>query len=512
MYRRAIVGLVIAILNFNIAFGLDTKKFSDEELCYMPVAELLKLFRNKELSPVDVLNAQIRRIKEFNPKINAISYEHYKEALAQAKESEKRYQNGNPRPLEGITCAIKDDIEVKGWKRKMGSLIMKDAPISMNDSPIMSSLRNAGVIMHIQTNVPEYYCNLVTWNLLSGITRNPWNLLYTPGGSSGGSAAALAAGFTTLATGSDMGGSIRFPAAITGLYGFKPPYGRVATSQIQYESVGPMARTFEDIVLFQNSLAGPNVKMISALRPKLEYPNHYGNIKGWRIAYDPMNNWGMPIDDTIRKAMIDTVKKLRTLGAIVEEIDIGFRAKDFDTYALGIFSTSVGPFCFNEASLFPHLTTPYIKYLIKNYANNSSSEHLSAAEDWIDAYNYKIQKRVFLKGYRAIIMPTMVTPYILADMGSTADNNFVTINNKQYQANTWIYSFTWPWNMLGQYPVLNVPIGITPEGIPIGMQVIGNIYEDLTVFQFAANWSKIDPQFYYKKTFLKLIKSHILNE
>lgn len=504
MYLRSTLSVSIFFLSslflINPSFASlstqNSNSLSNEQLCYLSGTELLELFRAKKLSPVTVLKAQIERIEKFNPNINAINGKHYEEALIQAQESERRYQNGTPRPLEGLTCAIKDEVDVKGWRTTMGSVILKQVKSAEKDCPLAQTLREAGVIMHVQTNVPEYYCNLVTWNHLFGITRNPWNTHYTPGGSSGGSSAALAAGFTTLATGSDMGGSIRFPAAMTGLYGFKPPFGRVATSLTQYESSGPMARTFEDMNLFQNALSGPNPGMLSAIKPKLNYPQQYGDIKGWRIAYDPMDKWGIPVDETIRKAMKQTVETLRSLGAEVIEVDLGFRKDDFETYALGIFSTSIGPFCFNEPEKHLKSITPYLANLVKNYAKKTSPQHIAYAEEYIVNKNDHIQKQVFSKGFKAIIMPTMTTPYVTADMGSTPENTHVTINGKQYDASTWNYSFTWPWNMLHSYPIVNVPIGMTPEKIPLGMQIIGNIYEDLNAFQVAAALSQANNPLY----------------
>ena len=478
-----LIGLCLGYLG-----ALEAVKPNNAELCFMSATELLRRYEAKELSPVDVLQAQIERIEKENPKINAISVKHYDEALAQAKESEKRYLEGNPRPLEGLTCAIKDEVKVKGWCVTMGSLILKDAPAVIEDGAFAERLREMGVIMHMQANVPEFCCNAVTWNRLFGVSRNPWNTTYTPGGSSGGSAAALAAGFTTLATGSDMGGSIRIPAAMTGLYGFKSPYGRIATSLCQYETDGPLARTFEDLNLFQNALSGPNPKVISSIRPKLDYPKQYGDIVGWRIAYDPMDNWGLPMDDTVSKAMAQAVETLRSLGAIVEQVNLGFSVDDLETFTLGLFSTAMGPMCFNEPEKHPDLITPYMASLVKSYAHEASPQHLLKADEWIHFHHKQVQEKVFNKGYKAIIMPTLCTPYIVADLGNTPDNSMIFINGKPYSATKWVYFYTWPWNMLGQYPVLNVPIGITPERIPLGMQIISNTYDDLTAFQIASKW------------------------
>lgn len=467
-------------------------KYTNKELCYMPASELLRLYASLEVSPVDVLNAQIERIEKLNPQINAIETKHYQEALAQAQESEQRYRNGNPRALEGITCAMKDDAFTKGWTTTKGTLV-NDHIHPTHDIPFVALLRNAGVVMHVQTIVPEYFCNLVTWNRLQGICRNPWNLQYTPGGSSGGAVAALAAGFTTLATGSDMGGSIRVPAAMAGMYGFKPPFGRVATCLEFFVSYGPLTRTFEDLVLFQNVVSGPSEGMISTLKPKLEYPETYGDIKGWRIAYDPMDNWGLPIDKSVRESMEKAVETLRALGAVVEQVDLGFRAKDFETYALGLFSTSMGAYTFRYTQKQPELITPYIAEFIERYASRVGPQCILDYEEYVFEHHWMVQQRVFSKGYKAIIMPTLCTPYINADMGMSRENMVVTINGVPYTGATWDYAFTWIWNMLGSYPVVSVPTGITPEKIPLGMQIIANTYEDLEAFQIASEWSKATP-------------------
>lgn len=488
--RRTLFSFFCLILCYGTFSSSSSKReFTKSELCFMPVRELLQLYSALDVSPVDVLKAQIERIEEFNPQVKAISAKHYAEAFAQARESEKRYREGNPRPLEGITCAIKEDAFTKNWESTKGTLVPDHICID-KDIPFVASLRDAGVVMHVQTIVPEYFCNLVTWNKLQGVCRNPWNLEYTPGGSSGGSAAALAAGFTTLATGSDMGGSIRVPAAMTGLYGFKPPYGRVATCQEQFVSYGPLARTFDDLVVFQNVITGPCEGMMSTIKPKLEYPQDYESIRGWKIAYDPMDNWGIPIDKTVKEAMEKTVEILRSMGAEVVEVDLGFRASDFDTYALGIFSTSMGAYTFRYTEHYPELITPYIAQFIKKYASKTSPQCLLDMEDYISEHHLKVQQLVFSKEFNAIIMPTLCTPYIAADMGRTLDNMNVKINGQSYSGVTWDYAFTWIWNMLGHYPVMNVPIGSTEEGIPMGMQVIADTLDDLTAFQFASQWSK----------------------
>lgn len=475
--------------------------FAQEDLCYLPVKELLTLFKAQKISPVDLLKAQIAQIEKYNATINAHTAMHFEEAYIQAHESEKRYKEGTQRPLEGITCAIKDEVDVKGWRTTKGSKIHANDPVSEEDAALITLLRNAGVVMHVQTNIPEYYCNLVTHNL-DGICRNPWNLKYTPGGSSGGSAAALAAGFTTLAVGSDMGGSIRSPASMVGIYGFKPPFGRIASSDVQFESEGPMARTIEDLIVFQNAIAGPTPEMMSAIYPKLDYPLEYKPIDGLRIAYDPMKNWGVPIDQSVINAMEHAVTILKANNVEVVEVDLGFRADHFETYARGIFATSIGPYCFDGPISHPELITPNMARLTNKY-KNATPHDLTNIEDLRTLLNKRVQTTVFAnphQTFHVIIMPTLCSPYIDADMGTTDQNNSLMINGKLHSADTWNYAFTWHWNILYNYPVVNVPIGKTREDIPIGMQIIGNTLRDLDAFQVAAAWSKMSAIRFFDKT------------
>ncbi|MGI9518735.1 MAG: amidase family protein, partial [Pirellulaceae bacterium] len=192
--------------------------FTADELCYMSASELMPLFKSRKLSPVEVLQAQIARFEAVGEKTNSVTYTHFDEAMNQAKESERRYANGTARELEGITVGIKDEHHDEGWIVTRGSVLLKDNKMDHAD-PIVTKLKLAGAVLPIQTTVPEFYMSGVTWSELWGVSRCPWNTKYAVGGSSGGSGGALAAGLCTLATGSDMGGSIRLPCAYNGLYG-----------------------------------------------------------------------------------------------------------------------------------------------------------------------------------------------------------------------------------------------------------------------------------------------------
>lgn len=464
------------------------------ELIYLSAAEILQMYRDKKLSPVEMLNAHIRQFEAHNDKVNCAAYEHFDQALEAAKESEKRYRQGNPRPLEGLTCAVKDDYQVKGWRHHWGTLLMKDAEPAEEDLPVIEMLRETGVLMHIQTTAPEFFIAGVTWSHLWGVTRNPWNTQITPGGSSGGSATALAAGFTTLALGSDMGGSIRIPAAMCGLYGFKPPFGRVPTSEVAYESFGSMGRSFEDMRLLQNYMSGPHPLAHSSLRPKLNYPETYGHVKGWRVAVDTLSEYGEEVDETVLKSMQEAIEKLKDIGCEVEVMDLGFRHVDFEIMIAGLMSTEMGLLAIMAAED-PEALTPYVKDFLETYGNKMGPQQAVEAEELLLKYNRQVQAKVFMKGYQAILMPTMLTPYVAADWFSSPEKAILTVNGREVESRMGFFT-TWMWNLLGRNPVVNVPNGITPENIPLGMQIISDTFEDLVAFQLAHAWSDVAPEFY----------------
>lgn len=468
-----------------------------DALAYLPATTLLQRFRDKKLSPVDVLEAQIQRIEALNGKVNCITHKHYAEARQAAKEAAARYRDGTTRPLDGITVAVKDDCEVKGWVVTMGSALLKDAPPAKEDGPFIELLRKAGAVLHIQTTTPEFYIWPTTATRLYGTTRNPWNLAYSPGGSSGGSGAALAAGFATLATGSDMGGSIRIPAALCGLYGFKAPFGRIPTSEIAYESYGPLARTFDDMNLMTQAIVGPHPLVHATLRPRLEFPTRYEDVKGWKLAVATLPGQ-TPLDPTVRTALDGAVKALEKLGCTVEPVDLGVRAADMDIFAEGLLSTATGA-SLTEAAQAPDKTSPYVGFVSERFKGKLGPKALAAADALTATLQRRVQQQVFGRGCRALIMPTLATPYLPAAHGMKPAEDTVRIDGKPAAGLT--FTMTWLWNLLSRYPVVNVPIGQAPSQVPLGMQIVGNTFDDLAAFQLAAAYARVAPAFYSGKLF-----------
>lgn len=491
--RRSFTACLFAapfVLKASLAAALDAAAEpadSADPLCYASVDALKAMFQTGKASPVDLLKAQIKRIEALNPKVNCIIYTHFDQALEEAKQSEDRYRSGNARPLEGITVALKDEIGFlrPGWRTTQGSLLFKDSQPVTESGAVIDMLEAAGAIMPFQTTVPEFYLFLGASTRAWGTTHNPWNLEWTPGGSSAGSGVALAAGFSTLAMGSDMGGSIRIPASQCGLYGFRPPFGRVASAEIPFSTSGPMARRFDDLVHLQNAIVGPSEKVMAAIRPRLDYPTQYPNLSGWRIAVD----WGAGIADVIpsvRKAMLQGIETLRAAGCAVDEVDCGFSKKDKRVFLHGLMSSAMGTLI-EIANSRRDLLSPYMEELL-DQVGTLGPRQAEEADELLERYHQQVQQRVFGKGYRILLMPTMATPLVGADM----------FKSKEKIKDPWVgtglgFALTWHWNLLNRYPIMDVPLGIVEDRMPSGMQVIGQTFSDLDTFQFAYNWSRLQP-------------------
>jgi len=467
---------------------------SELELCYMPATELLSLFRSKELSPVEVLKAQLDRSEEVEDTLNNFIAVYPKEAMKAAKASEKRYIKGEALPLDGITCATKDELAIEGRPVTAGSVVLADNVAKKND-PLTDRLLADGAILHGITTVPEMYFAGVTWSDLWGVTRNPWNTKYTVGGSSGGSGGALAAGQTTLATGSDMGGSIRIPAAFCGLYGFKPPYGRIPASLgatfLFPSTSGPMARTLRDMILLQNNMTGPTPQSLTALRPKLTLPLEYPGVRGMKIAYCVDQGWA-EVESETEALFMSAIEGLRSQGAIVEEVDLGLdMTGNMIRLAItkALLSGSFGGQMQDLVAYSDQLTT-YGRYFAEVAATGMGPDEALEAANVQEALNIKVQEAVFTQGYSALIGPTMNTSGVPADYDPTQDS--LEINGKTVDPHAGAFQ-TPLWNLLNWYPALNVPMGLTSYNMPAGMQIVANTFEDAVCMQVGFAHEQVSP-------------------
>ena len=321
---------------------------ASDDLCYLTATEAIERFRAKTLSPVELMSAVIARSEAANPKVNAYTYTFYERAMEQARAAEQAYASGaETRPLEGVPVLIKDFHAVKGEITTFGSTLFADHVPDFS-APTVERLLDAGGIMHARSTTPEMAHAGHTRSELWGTTRNPWNLEFVPGGSSGGAGAAVAAGMTTLADGTDGGGSIRIPAGCCGIFGFKPPFGRNPTDRDHpRESLlhyGPMTRSVADAALMQNVTAGPHRDDICSIRPKLEIPETLEPIKGWKVAFS-MDLGYFEVDEEVQKNTRDALQAFRDLGCTVHEVDVGWTKSVLDAWTViweGLFWATFG--------------------------------------------------------------------------------------------------------------------------------------------------------------------------
>jgi amidase len=454
---------------------------SDSDLAYLSAADALRAFRARKLSPVELMDAVIARAEAVQPKINAFTFEHFDEARAKAKAAEARYAKGHASgALEGLPVAVKDESFIKGYPTSNATMLMGRDFIAESTSPTNERLLDAGIIVHGRTATPEFSCAGFTHSKMWGVTRNPWNLDCTPGGSSGGSGAVLAAGATTLATGSDIGGSIRIPASFCGVVGFKPPYGRNPDDPPFnldfYNHTGPMARTIEDCVLLQNVMSGPHPKDIATVKPKLTLPTRFEGLKGLKIAASV--DLGMfTVDSEVERNTRAAFDLLRDLGAVVEEVDLGWDQECFQA-GLDYLSHLFGAAMLKYRDQLGEDMNPYAVWFAEQSRQSSPIAFLKSLEV---AGRMYASLGPLLESYHVLVCPTLAATLVPADMDYVKHAPFKINGREVHPALGW--AMTTCFNTMSRCPVLSVPSGRASNGVPTGLQIVGPTYEDAHVFR-----------------------------
>jgi Asp-tRNA(Asn)/Glu-tRNA(Gln) amidotransferase A subunit family amidase len=452
------------------------------DLHYLSAAEALAMFASKELSPVELLTAVIARAETVEPKINAFAETRFDEAMTAAKAAEGRYGRGEPAgPLDGLPVAVKEEAPIAGQRNTLGSLPLRDV-VAEKTAAFVQRILDAGGIVHARTTTPEFSSAPVTWSRLWGVTRNPWNTDFSPGGSSGGSAASLAAGTATIATGSDIGGSIRIPSAFCGVVGFKPPYGRVPEvppwNLDHYCHEGPMARTVADCALLENVIAGPHPSDVASIRPKLEIPGRLQPITGLRIAFSP-DLGCYDVDGDVAANTLAAADRLRDAGASVVEVslpwDLETIARTVDIHFAMVFGASMREISEEHADQL----TSYVNQLVADSAQVSKDDFYTGLE--LEAAIYPPLGEL-LEEYDALICPTFAVPALPAEYDP---GDPLEVNGRPVER--WLdVLMTLPFNIASRCPVLSVPSGLSREGVPTGLAVVGRTYDDVTAFRVAA--------------------------
>ncbi len=454
------------------------------ELCYMPAVEALERFRAGTLSPVTLMEALIRQCERVNPEVNAFTHTYFDRALEQARAAERLYGSGEVvRPLEGIPLAVKDGTPVKGEITTFGSQVYSDYRPEKTH-PGLARLLAAGAVMMGRTTMPEFGEAANCYTPLWGVTRNPWNLDYGPGGSSSGAGAAVAAGMATVADGSDIGGSIRIPAACCGLVGYKPPYGRnpnqLESTFDPYLHYGPITRTVRDAALMQNVLSGIHVDDIGTVREELVIPLELATIRGWRVAYS-VDLGFYQVDADVERNMVDTLEVFRGLGCDVQEVELGWGEEVFQAWkTINSSRGSAARHVKDVERWAPHLADYTLDWL-KAGSDVSREGILEALEVHIAMY---ATMGPLLEDYDLFVCPTNAIPSVEADR-SPLDLDML-INGEPARpvvAEGWF--MTYPFNVLSQLPVMSVPSGIAASGVPTGIQLVGRSYDDVKVFRAA---------------------------
>jgi amidase len=461
---------------------------ADHDLAFISATEAIAKFRAKTLSPVELLDAVIARHTAANSKINAFTYTFFDRARDQAKKAEARYAQGKPtRAFEGVPLIIKDEFTVKGQISTNGSLLLKDH-VDTETEYFVERMQRANPAVIGRSTCPEFSSACVTHSRLWGVTRNPWNLRYNAGGSTGGGAAAVATGMTTLSDGSDYAGSIRIPASACGVFGFKPPFGRIPTAPPWHLNPfavhGPITRSVADAALMMNVIAGHDPRDLTSVRERLRYPMQYKPIKGWRIAYSADLGF-FPVAPDVAKATRAALEAFREAGAEIEEVELGWTddaVRAFIAHA-------------RENELVPIAKMPRKeRALLCSYNSDRKGKFYATGTSY--AQSLMIRTAMYdklepiLERCQLLLCPTLAVPSVPAEH-DPLDDSF-TINGKTVEPQIG-WCMTFPFNMLSQLPVATVPCGFGKSGVPVGLQIVGRPFDDLTVFQAAAAFEQARP-------------------
>lgn len=449
--------------------------------------DLRKAYARGDLSPVEVAEDALARAKACEPAVNAFVLFDEAGALAAAKASQKRWRKGKALgPLDGVPVTIKDNLNMIGLPCRRGSAQTSDA-LCTEDAPAVARMKEAGAVIIGKTTMPEFGWKGAADSPLTGATRNPWDISTGAGGSSSGAAAAAALNLGCIHVGTDAAGSVRIPAAFTGVCSFMASYGRVAAHPVStmgfLAHVGPLTRTVRDAALALNALAQPDLRDMTAMvsAPPDFTKGLNSGVKGLRIGWSPKLGQDIKVDPEIARLTEKAAKVFSELGAHVEEVDPGF-ADPIDLlrtlWSAGA-ALALAPFsAAQRKEMDPRLVAMAV-----------AGEGVSGAA-YVDALLYRrnalaqIMAKFHAK-YDLLLTPTLPLPAFEAGRDTPADGRY----GDDWTAWT---PFTYPFNITGQ-PAGSVPCGLTKAGLPAGLQIVGAFGDDLTVLRAARAYERACP-------------------
>ena len=464
------------------------------ELCYLSASELGHLIHAKQVSPVEVVEAHLSRIDSLEPVLNSFITLVPDRAIAAARRAEQEIEKGKYRgSLHGIPFALKDLFYVKGIRNSSGTRLFDDF-VPTFDSTVAARFKEAGAVFLGKLNMHQLAYGIAGENPDYGHMHNPWNPELIAGGSSGGSGSAAAAGECTLTMGSDTGGSIRIPAALCGIVGLKPTYGRLSRHGIaplswSQDHAGPMTRTVEDCALVMNAVAGHDPEDTSSVKvPVPDYTKALtGDIRGLKVGV-PKEYFGTALDPQVEAAVRKALGVLGELGAIVTDISWPMYDESLpiaNTILLAEGAASLGELARVQG---PHLYPP-VRLRIE-------AGFFVSAADYLQAQRARVlfvrDSREMLNKVDVLAGPTLpVTAYKIGDQK-------IKVGDQMAGPVAALTQYTRPFNLNG-FPAVTVPCGFSDEGLPIGLQLAGKPFDEETVlrvghaYEQATDWHNRRP-------------------
>jgi aspartyl-tRNA(Asn)/glutamyl-tRNA(Gln) amidotransferase subunit A len=443
-----------------------------DELNWLPAREMTRRFADGSVSPVDVLEATLARLHAVNPALNAVCLLDEPQGRRMAAESAERWRRNAPLgPLDVVPVAIKDTAHVAGWPTRIGSHTTAAAP-GAEDTPGVARLREAGAVFFCKTTTPEFGWKGITHGPLTGITRNPWDVSRTPGGSSGGSAALVAAGVVPLATGGDGGGSIRIPAAFSGVFGLKPSYGVVPNfpgPMGMLAVYGGLSRDVADSALLLNVLTRPDARDSFAIPYRgIDYLDGLDRgVAGLRVAWSP--DLGFPVaDPAVVAGLQPAIDALAKAGANVQPVALDLSGAHHTLEVIWRASHAALVRDFDGAQL-AALDPGLLRLAMA--AQDISAIELQAAYAGMRALSQQMQ--AFHQEYDLLLTPAVPITAFAAGVDTPDAARFP-------QWYDWT-PLTWPFNLTRQ-PAASVPCGFV-EGLPIGLQIVGPMFAEQNIFR-----------------------------
>ncbi len=466
---------------------------ADLELCGLSVARAARALRAREVSPLELTEAYLERIERLNPRLNAYVTVTAERARADARRATDELVAGRARgPLHGIPIGLKDLYETAGIRTTGGAKIHEDH-VPAEDCPVARRLRDAGTILLGKLATHEYAYGVTTTNPHFGPTRNPWNPDHIPGGSSGGSGAAIAAGLAVATMGTDTGGSIRMPASVCGVVGLKPTYGRVSKAGViplsyLFDHAGPITRTVEDAAIVLNIVAGYDPSDPTTVRTRVpDYTAELGaDLRGLRVGV-PRAFFFDRLDDDVRASVEDAIGELRRLGAEVRDVTIaGVEAGVGATFGLVLAEAQE----IHAESLRTRRSDfgADVLQILENPTPDSATLMLALrARDAL-----AVAMRRVLETVDVLVTPSTAIP------AARIGQDTVRLADGEDSILLAMIRCTAPFNATG-LPALSLPCGFTREGLPIGLQIAGRPFDEPTVlrvghaYEQATEWHRRVP-------------------